>query len=70
MNSGCTEQYVRDQVDHYYGLGVRHVFPVHNADNEFGGSALYNKIFDFNNKFVNDQYFSVTSTARKASSSI
>lgn len=31
----CDENYVRDQLDHYYDLGVRAIFPVHKYDNKF-----------------------------------
>ena len=31
----CDEAYVESQLDHYYDLGVRAVFPVHKYDNKF-----------------------------------
>jgi microsomal dipeptidase-like Zn-dependent dipeptidase len=31
----CDEAYVQDQLDHYYDLGVRAIFPVHKYDNKF-----------------------------------
>jgi microsomal dipeptidase-like Zn-dependent dipeptidase len=41
-NAGdCTDVYVRQQVQHYYDLGVRHVFPIHLHDNAYGGTAIY-----------------------------
>jgi microsomal dipeptidase-like Zn-dependent dipeptidase len=58
-NSGCTEQYVRGELDRYYSLGVRHVFPVHNADNAFGGTGLYNDLFAFNNKAITGDWWDV-----------
>src|SRR5438128_1911774 len=33
---------VDDAVQRYYDLGVRHVFPIHFADNLFGGTAFQN----------------------------
>jgi microsomal dipeptidase-like Zn-dependent dipeptidase len=38
-NGGCTEATVRQQLDRYFAMGVRHVFPIHFYDNAFGGSA-------------------------------
>lgn len=58
-NPGCTEQHVRDRLDHYYALGVRHILPVHNADNAFGGTALYNEIFAANNRIINGEWWNV-----------
>ncbi len=37
----CTINHIKDQIRNYYGLGVRHVFPVHLHDNAFGGTAIY-----------------------------
>ncbi|MEW6681833.1 MAG: membrane dipeptidase, partial [Nitrospirota bacterium] len=53
----CTEQQVRDGVQHLYDIGVRHVFPVHNADNAFGGTALYNEVFDANNAVITGKFW-------------
>jgi microsomal dipeptidase-like Zn-dependent dipeptidase len=41
-NSGLTEGQVQSQLDKYYQMGVRHVFPIHFGDNAFG-SASYDK---------------------------
>jgi microsomal dipeptidase-like Zn-dependent dipeptidase len=37
-----TADEVHTQLDHYYNLGVRHLFPIHFADNGFGGTAYQN----------------------------
>lgn len=37
-----TEDQLRQQLDKYYALGVRHIFPIHFADNGFGGTAFQN----------------------------
>jgi microsomal dipeptidase-like Zn-dependent dipeptidase len=55
----CDEAYVQSQLDHYYNLGVRHVFPVHNTDNAFGGTALYNDLFAFNNKVITGSWWNI-----------
>jgi microsomal dipeptidase-like Zn-dependent dipeptidase len=40
--SDLTADDVRTQLDKYYDLGVRHLFPIHFADNGFGGTAFQN----------------------------
>ena len=37
-----TAAQVQEKVDHYYALGVRHMFPIHFGNNGFGGAALQN----------------------------
>ena len=34
-NPTCDEEYVKEQLDYYYALGVRALFPVHKYDNAF-----------------------------------
>jgi hypothetical protein len=41
----------QDEINWYKRLGVRHVFPVHLADNAVGGAATYNDIFNTLNDF-------------------
>jgi microsomal dipeptidase-like Zn-dependent dipeptidase len=53
----CTEQYIKDQVAKYYDMGVRHVFPVHNFDNAFGGSATWNSTIEIGNRVVEDHWW-------------
>src|SRR6266851_877329 len=38
----CSAQDVDNAVQKYFDLGVRHVFPIHFADNLFGGTAFQN----------------------------
>lgn len=40
-------------------LGVRHLFPVHMANNVLSGSAIYNDIFNLTNFFLHKNYFEV-----------
>lgn len=58
-STGCTAEHVQQRLDHYHALGVRHVLPVHNADNGFGGTALYNEIFAANNRVITGQWWDV-----------
>jgi microsomal dipeptidase-like Zn-dependent dipeptidase len=39
-----TDDQLREQLEKYYALGVRHVFPIHFSDNGFGGTALQNML--------------------------
>ncbi|QBD83377.1 peptidase M19 [Ktedonosporobacter rubrisoli] len=41
----------------YHDLGIRHLFPVHIADNAFAGSAIYNDVFSLSNHFLHNKYF-------------
>jgi len=41
-NAGLTADQVKTSVQQYYDAGVRYVFPIHFADNAFGGTALQN----------------------------
>jgi microsomal dipeptidase-like Zn-dependent dipeptidase len=60
----CDEAHVREQLDKYHGLGVRHIFPVHVFDNAFGGAALYNGLFTVGNKKLNGDFFEVEDCSR------
>lgn len=53
----CTDSYIRDQVRRYYNLGVRHIFPIHEFDNAFGGSALFHNFFNVGNYITAGHYF-------------
>lgn len=35
----CTTKDAYSQIDYYYNLGVRHIFPIHFYDNLLGGAA-------------------------------
>jgi microsomal dipeptidase-like Zn-dependent dipeptidase len=45
-------QYVDAQLQQYYDLGVRHVFPVHDFDNAFGGTAIWRHELAIANNFL------------------
>ena len=57
--SGLTaEEWIRAQVDHYYDhWGVRHMFPVHNFDNAFGGAATWQSVIEVGNRFVEGHWY-------------
>ena len=51
-SSNCTPAQVQTSLNKYFGLGVRHLFPVHVSDNGFGGAAIYRPEFNIQNKLV------------------
>jgi microsomal dipeptidase-like Zn-dependent dipeptidase len=56
----CSEDEIRSYLHHlYHDLGVRHLFPIHLANNAFGGPAIYNDLFNVINRFLRDDYFQV-----------
>ncbi len=51
--------YVTRQVDEYYQKGVRHVFPIHNFDNAFGGPASWQDAINVGNRVVEGRWWDV-----------
>ena len=61
LNGSCTAADVAQHVQDYYDDGIRVVYPVHLIDNQFGGTALYDGIFEFANVLVNGgAFFDIT----------
>lgn len=58
-NASCDEQDVTDGVQALYDMGIRHVFPVHLADNAFAGAALYNDVFDINTAITAGAFYTL-----------
>jgi microsomal dipeptidase-like Zn-dependent dipeptidase len=48
----CDDATVDQQLDRYYKVGVRHILPIHLANNAFGGYAHYDLKFVVNNVVV------------------
>ena len=40
VQGNCSAQHVLDELDRYYAMGVRHIFPIHVFDNAFGGGDV------------------------------
>ncbi len=55
----CTEEYVSAELQRYYDMGVRHIFPVHVYDNDFGGSSLSKDFVNFGNRIFTGEFFEV-----------
>jgi len=58
-----TAQTVSEEVDRLWQLGVRYVFPVHLIDNAFGGTALYEPMFETSNLVENSRFFETACSA-------
>lgn len=43
----CDPAKISSELNSYYNKGVRHLFPVHLYNNEFGGSAIYNWLWPY-----------------------
>jgi microsomal dipeptidase-like Zn-dependent dipeptidase len=53
-----SEQWVREQVDYYHDVwGVRHMFPIHNFDNSFGGTATWQSAIEVGNRFIEGHWY-------------
>jgi microsomal dipeptidase-like Zn-dependent dipeptidase len=48
----CDETYIRGQLDYYYGMDLRYIFPIHLFDNRFAGAAIYGDIFAYASFFA------------------
>ncbi|MBV9710421.1 MAG: membrane dipeptidase, partial [Ktedonobacteraceae bacterium] len=58
--SAVTQADITSYLKHlYHDLGVRHLFPVHMANNVLSGSAIYNDIFNLTNFYLHGNYLEV-----------
>ncbi len=55
--STCTAEYVQQQVQHYYAMGVRHIFPIHNFDNAYGSPAAWQDAINIGNEIGENHYW-------------
>lgn len=53
----CSREYLRGKLQAYYNLGIRHVFPIHQFDNAFGGAALFRDELNAGNIAVTGSHF-------------
>ncbi|WP_133299963.1 membrane dipeptidase [Larkinella punicea] len=58
----CNEATVRAEIQRLYSKGVRYVFPIHLVDNKFGGTAVYEDLFNLANKYATGSLFTVASS--------
>lgn len=57
----CSQAYIDKQLDKYYDLGVRALYPIHRFDNQFGGARIENGIINVGNNLSTGRYFSTHS---------
>jgi microsomal dipeptidase-like Zn-dependent dipeptidase len=55
----CDDPFIQARVQDYYEAGIRVVYPVHLMDNRFGGTAVYNGLFELANKIETGAYFNI-----------
>jgi microsomal dipeptidase-like Zn-dependent dipeptidase len=58
QGGGCTAQSVADGIAAYRSRGVRHVFPIHNFDNAFGGTATWQDAINVGNAAAEQAWWS------------
>ncbi len=59
VGNGCTKESVDADLDRYFELGVRHIYPTHNFDNEFGGASVWMDMLNVGNRVVTKEWFDV-----------
>lgn len=57
----CSTDFVLAELERFHGLGVRHVFPVHNADSGFAGTAFFNDFLALAQRGINGEWWDVVS---------
>lgn len=62
----CTDKQVQDAIEALYKAGARHIFPVHLADNAFGGSSVYGAMFSLLSWYLTDHTQEVEADASVA----
>ncbi|WP_201373910.1 membrane dipeptidase [Ktedonobacter robiniae] len=56
----CVDADVLAYLQHvYHDLGVRHLFPIHVANNAFGGTQMYMELFNVDNHYLRGKYYEV-----------
>ena len=58
-NFVCNDALIQAKVQEYFNDGIRVVYPVHLLDNRFGGTAVYNGLFEVNNLIVNGAFYDI-----------
>jgi microsomal dipeptidase-like Zn-dependent dipeptidase len=58
----CNEGTVKAEIQRLYNKGVRYMFPIHIVDNAFGGTAVYEDLFNYANKYNSGSLFAIQSS--------
>jgi microsomal dipeptidase-like Zn-dependent dipeptidase len=68
IDTPCTSERVRSELNRYHDLGVRHLFPIHFANNGFGGFAVFGDpvlpIFSINDLVLNNRIADLRSCSK------
>jgi microsomal dipeptidase-like Zn-dependent dipeptidase len=54
-NVSVTKDQIRAEIARLKTRGVRYIFPIHVVDNKFGGSAVYEEMFNYSTKYSTSQ---------------
>ncbi len=54
----CTEDFVRSELQRYFDMGVRHIFPIHVYNNDFGGTSIAKNFVNIGNKITTGAFLS------------
>jgi hypothetical protein len=57
--NACTPESVARQVDKYFAMGVRHIYPTHDFDGGFGGTAIWMDFLNVGNRIIDRQWYDV-----------
>jgi len=55
----CSRSFLRGELERYYNMGIRHVYPIHQFDNAFGGAAVFRDELNAGNAIVTGEHFRV-----------
>ncbi|MBV8072905.1 MAG: hypothetical protein JO270_23585, partial [Acidobacteriaceae bacterium] len=53
----CTDAYVHDQLQKYFNMGVRHIFPIHDFDNGYGSTATWQDAINVGNRVAEGDWW-------------
>ncbi len=54
---GVSGQMISNEVQRLYNEGVRYIFPIHLIDSKFGGTAVYQDVFNLSNYHVTGKFW-------------
>lgn len=57
LHNTCTPESVAAEVDRYYAKGVRHIFPNHDFDGGFAGTAIFMPALNAGNELIEGRFF-------------
>lgn len=58
-NNKCTAEFVNSEVEKYYRMGVRYIFPTHDFDGGFAGTAVWMDVLNAGNRIIEKEWYDV-----------